>query len=362
MVAMSNAKKKLSRLILSIGALGGLMFFVWPQPARAALVDDLAGRILLEVEAHGEAWYVNPVELKRYYLGRPDDAWELMRSFGLGITNADLAQIPVSSDSGAGDYALRARVSGRILLQVEAHGEAWYVNPVDLKRYYLGRPADAFALMSSLGLGITSANLATISSATVSSTSTNQTVPFTTQAPYADWGDARQQEGCEEASTLMAIKWVRGESLSADEALTAILAMSDWELAEYGYFQDTGAQDTADRLLRTYYGYQNVEVRFDINAADVADEITKGNIVMVPINGQAMAHDYYTGAGPARHMILVHGYDTLSGEVILHDPGTRYGENLRVSLTALDQMMRDYTSGVYAPIGEGRTAMVVIWK
>ena len=36
---------------------------------------------------------------------------------------------------------------GKILLQVEGNGEAWYVNPGDGKRYFLGRPADAFRIM-----------------------------------------------------------------------------------------------------------------------------------------------------------------------------------------------------------------------
>jgi hypothetical protein len=43
-------------------------------------------------------------------------------------------------------------------LQVEKNGEAWYINPNDLKRYFLGRPTDAFNIMRTLGLGISNAN------------------------------------------------------------------------------------------------------------------------------------------------------------------------------------------------------------
>lgn len=39
---------------------------------------------------------------------------------------------------------LSNRLKGKILLQVESAGEAWYVNPDNEKRYYLGRPSDAF--------------------------------------------------------------------------------------------------------------------------------------------------------------------------------------------------------------------------
>lgn len=129
------------------------------------LIRRLNGRILLQDEEHGEAWWLDPVVQARRYLGRPDDAFALMREQGLGITNRDLSKIPISGGNSLNqtmapiDPVLVNRLRGRILLQVEEHGEAWYVNPVDGLRYYLGRPADAFALMRSLGLGISNADL-----------------------------------------------------------------------------------------------------------------------------------------------------------------------------------------------------------
>ncbi len=39
---------------------------------------------------------------------------------------------------------------GKILLQVEGNGEAWYVNPEDSKRYFLGRPSEALRLLADL--------------------------------------------------------------------------------------------------------------------------------------------------------------------------------------------------------------------
>jgi len=132
--------------------------------------------ILLQVEQNGEAWYVDPTTLNRYSLGRPDDALSVMRSVGLGITNADLALIPTAGSGSTGNVSLKTRLSGRILLQVESHGEAWYVYPKTLERTYLGRPADALAAMSSLGLGITDANLATIPVAGILPTTVAPTV------------------------------------------------------------------------------------------------------------------------------------------------------------------------------------------
>ena len=127
---------------------------LFSPPAVAAL--NLDGRILLQVESRGEAWYVNPLDSSRYYLGRPTDAFDIMRSLGLGVSNVDLAQFKISAP---------ARLSGRILLQVQDRGQAYYVSPTDRKLYYLGRPADAFNVMRSLGLGITNADLAKIKAA-----------------------------------------------------------------------------------------------------------------------------------------------------------------------------------------------------
>ncbi len=123
----------------------------------------LKGRILLDVERNGEAWYVNPADEKRYYLGRPDDAFQVMRQLGLGISELNFSRLAKDdSMSSSSDMILGAKLRGKILLQVEKKGEAWYVNPADSKAYYLGRPADAFSIMRRLSLGISRRDLAMI--------------------------------------------------------------------------------------------------------------------------------------------------------------------------------------------------------
>jgi len=130
--------------------------------AETDLAKKLSGRILLQVQSLGQAWYVNPLDLKRYYLGRPADAFNLMRQLGVGITNQNLAKIATISQ-GDLDKTFAKNHAGKIFLQTESAGQAWYVNPLNLKRYYLGRPADAFNLMSGQGLGIREDNLTKIS-------------------------------------------------------------------------------------------------------------------------------------------------------------------------------------------------------
>jgi hypothetical protein len=123
-----------------------------PNLETAALIDRLQGQILLAVDHHGEAWYVDPITNMRYYLKDGPTAYEFLRSFGLGITNSDLASIPTETDAEGGGV-LAEQLSGRILLQVEEHGEAWYINPADLKRYYMANGAEAYRIMRELSLG-----------------------------------------------------------------------------------------------------------------------------------------------------------------------------------------------------------------
>lgn len=131
-----------------------LLMPVRPILAAPTLASTLKGRILLQVEAQGQAWYVEPQNGMRAYLGRPSNALDVMRAVGLGITNADLNRIAQLGSLDT-DRAFAQRLSGRILLQVQGQGQAWYVYPVNLKRYYLGRPTDALSVMRQLGLGIT---------------------------------------------------------------------------------------------------------------------------------------------------------------------------------------------------------------
>jgi len=133
-----------------------LLSFLFSHQALAlTTAQRLAGRILLQVESHGEAWYVNPQNYKRYYLGRPDDAFALMKSLSLGISEQEFASWNQTAPAWA---------AGRLYIRPQSHGEAYYV---DLNRhwYYLGRPLDAWLLFRSQGLGITNADLSSIPAA-----------------------------------------------------------------------------------------------------------------------------------------------------------------------------------------------------
>lgn len=112
----------------------------------------LNGRILLQVQDKGQAWYVNPVDGKRYSLGQPQDAYNVMRRLALGVSNSDFAAIENNPSAWK-------RLAGRILLKTQDDGRAYYFDPTNYLLYYLGRPQDAFNVMRTRGLGITNSDL-----------------------------------------------------------------------------------------------------------------------------------------------------------------------------------------------------------
>lgn len=124
-----------------------------------ALVNRLKGKIMLQVQDNGEAWYIDPASAKRYYLKDGTAAFALLRRFGLGITNADIAKIPIEGTVARSTHSLSERLKGRIVLQSQSRGESWYINSATGLRHYLRNGDEAYRIMRKLGLGIATAEL-----------------------------------------------------------------------------------------------------------------------------------------------------------------------------------------------------------
>lgn len=150
-----------------LGALALFALGLFPAMPSAVAYDTglatrMQGRILLQVESHGEAWYVRSKDLRRYYMKDGAAAYAIMRFFGLGIADVDLAKISKVSNttemkaasSACATNALANRFRGTILLQVQQHGEAWYVDPTKCRAIYMKDGAVAYEAMRFLGAGV----------------------------------------------------------------------------------------------------------------------------------------------------------------------------------------------------------------
>ena len=151
-------------------------------------------------------------------------------------------------------------------------------------------------------------------------------VPFTSQAPYGDWADPRQQDGCEEASLLMAQYWLSGEWLNKAIALKEILAAADWQEKNMGSDPSLSVDDTI-KLARDYFKILNITVEREPSIDKIRQALDSGKIVLTPVNGQALNNPHFTAPGPPEHMVVIIGYDDNTQEFITNDPGTRVGKS-----------------------------------
>jgi hypothetical protein len=187
-------------------------------------------------------------------------------------------------------------------------------------------------------------------------------VAFTPQAPLGEWHDPRQQDGCEEASVLMAMSWAQGFELDPVSAKQKILEMSAFEMREWGSYVDTSAFDTMERLIKKYFNYPWVKIIYNLTPEDIERELMLGNLLIFPMNGRALFNPYFTAPGPERHMVLVRGYDMENQELITNDPGTRRGEAYRYKIDIFIKAIQDYPSGDHEPITKEGKAMIVVTK
>lgn len=323
--------------------------------AAGSLEENLSGKIVLQVEQNGEAWYIDPSDKKRHSLGWPADAFAVMRERGVGISDEDLEKIPTDSDSWNALPQVLKYTKGKILLQVEQHGEAWYVNPSNGKRYYLGRPHDALKIMRNLGLGITKENLRKIEFGSGPVEKVVLSVPFIAQAPTGDW-NLPFEEACEETSLIMVDAFYKNKkSIDRFEARDRIRELVEYQNARFGFYDDTSMKDTGV-IAQEEFGMHSL-TETNVTKEAIKRHITEGNPVIFPVAGKNLGNPRYKGEGPPYHVIVIVGFD--DDQFVVHDPGTRYGAFNRYHMDHLLRENHDLTVS-QDEIKKGARGMLVV--
>ena len=184
--------------------------------------------------------------------------------------------------------------------------------------------------------------------------------PFISQAPYGEWKDPRHQDGCEEAATLIAVSWAKNLELTKDIAKSEIIKASEFQTKNFNEYRDTSASDTAVRVIKGYFGFENFEIRENISVSEILASLRLGKIIIAPTNGRALGNPNFTQPGPERHMLVILGYDPISREFITHDPGVGNGAYYRYSKEVLYNAIRDYPTGYHVPIvGTPKNVIIV---
>ena len=174
----------------------------------------------------------------------------------------------------------------------------------------------------------------------------NLAVPFTSQAPHANWS-LPYQEACEEASVLMAVDFFDDALVdlsTADAADAAILDLVAFQTERLGKYEDTTAAQTAQFASQKFehIGFSLLE---QPSVEDLQSELSKGNLVIVPAYGRVLGNPNFTGDGPLYHMLVMRGFDAQRGIFITNDPGTRNGRAYVYREEVLMNAMGDWNDG-----------------
>lgn len=166
-------------------------------------------------------------------------------------------------------------------------------------------------------------------------------VPFTSQAPYADW-DELHNEACEEASVIMINEYLSGntdETIPTTEAEKQIQEMVAWEIETIGSHKDLTAQETVDFLAKDYLDIKNAKV-YDFSIDAIKAKLSTGIPVIVPAAGRLLGNPNYKQPGPVYHMLVIKGYNDKN--FITNDPGTRRGRSYEYTFERVEYAAHDW--------------------
>lgn len=161
-------------------------------------------------------------------------------------------------------------------------------------------------------------------------------VPFTSQAPFANW-DALHEEACEEASMIMVFKYFNHQPLNEQIAEQEIQKIVSWE-NDRGYKVDLTADQTV-KILHDFYNL-SAQVTRDVSIDRIKYELFKGNLIIVPAAGRELNNPNFKQPGPIYHMLVIRGYN--DKEFIVNDPGTRHGNGYKYSYQTILNAVHDW--------------------
>jgi len=189
--------------------------------------------------------------------------------------------------------------------------------------------------------------------------SINNYVPFTSQAPFANW-DKLHDEACEEASLAMAHYYLKKKDLvmsaQAEKDIQFIASKT-----KGGGIDDLTVAEV-NQAAKDLYGYSNWKIVDKPTTPGIEVELARGNIIIIPLAGREIGNPYYRSPGPLYHMLVISGYDNKKGVFITQDPGTKRGKNFEYQFNALLKANHDAMGGDEHNIDQGPAKILVVVK
>lgn len=183
----------------------------------------------------------------------------------------------------------------------------------------------------------------------------NWDVPFTSQAPDANW-DRTHEEACEEAAVLMAERFYNEQKITSPaDAEKGLQEIISWEMQNLGFFESTTADETA-RVTRDEFNLKT-EIIKNPTADQIKRAIADKKLVLVPSSGREIGNPFYTAPGPLYHMLLIKGYTQT--QFITNDAGTKRGENYPYDFKTILDVNHDWNGG---DVTNGAKKVIFVWK
>jgi len=187
----------------------------------------------------------------------------------------------------------------------------------------------------------------------------NLLIPFTPQAPTANW-DLLHNEACEEAGAIMANAYLTGDRdavIPATRVEAEISGLTTWQDTNFSFHLDTNAKETA-RMIEGFYGL-HAQVFDNYTLQDIKDQLNLRHVVILPVNGRVIGNPNYKQPGPIYHMLVIRGY-TAAG-LITNDSGTRLGQNYPYAFKTLYNAGADWDHKIDT-IDQSKKVMIVVSK
>ena len=177
-------------------------------------------------------------------------------------------------------------------------------------------------------------------------------VPFTPQAPEADWSQP-WQDACEEATVLMLDAYYKNYDLSPLFSKDEILKMVEWE-KEKSWEYSIEAKKIVE-LLEWYNKDKKARIIKDPSVEKIKELIYNGTPVLVVAHGKSLSNPYYTEGGPEYHTLVISGYTET--EFITQDPGTKRGKNFKYKYEDLMDAIHDWNGG---EVTKGEKVIIIL--
>ena len=185
-------------------------------------------------------------------------------------------------------------------------------------------------------------------------------VPFTPQAPTANW-DELHNEACEEAVALMAHEYFSGNTsvtLAPSLVETEISKITDWFTKRFGYYLDTTSNETAE-MIRELYDL-NTELITNFSEDTIKEALAQNKLVLISFNGRLLGNPNYKSPGPIHHMLLIKGYNKEG--YVTNDPGTRNGRGYTYDFETLFNAAADWDHSIKTVDLNKKIAIIVSSK